>query len=84
MRWDRLHSPNRISCCARPPTCSWAWEDITGSKHRVGGFSSADVHNQSGAVTGNRGNLLNGRVTFAVLAVSALIPIVFYLSNTCN
>lgn len=35
LRWDRLHSPNRISCCARPPTCSWAWEDIAGSKHRL-------------------------------------------------
>lgn len=29
------------------------WEDITGSEHRGGGFSSADVHNQSGAVPGN-------------------------------
>lgn len=50
-------------CCARSPTCCWTWEDITGSEHRVRRFSSADVHNQSGAVTGNWGNLLIKRVT---------------------
>lgn len=29
------------------------WEDLTGSEHSGGGFSSADVHSQSGAATGN-------------------------------
>lgn len=28
-------------------------EDLTGSEHSGGGFSSADAHSQSGAVTGN-------------------------------
>lgn len=54
--------------CSRSPTCCWAWEDITESEHRVGGFSSADVYNQSGAVTGNWGNLLSGRITLGGVA----------------